>query len=70
MFKKTVSLQDIREGSRVIVRGSFGNGPAQIAVVTGVMEDIKNGFAGIDYLDERGESYWAYLDQVDRVVNF
>jgi len=60
-----VTLKDIREGSVVIVRGNFGNGKPQRAVVTGVDEDIKNGRPGIDYGDS-----WAYLTQVDRVVEY
>lgn len=60
-----VRLEDIREGSVVIVRGSFGQGKPQRVVVTGVDEDIKNGRPGIDYGDS-----WAYLTQVDSVVSY
>ena len=60
-----VKLKDIREGSVVIVRGSFGTGPEERVKVEEVHEDIKNGRPGIDY-----DESWAYLTQVDRVVKF
>jgi hypothetical protein len=60
-----VTLKDIREGSVVIVRGNFGNGPEQRVTVTEVDSDIKNGRPGICY-----EESWAYLTQVERVVTY
>jgi hypothetical protein len=60
-----VKLNDIREGSVVIVRGAFGTGPEQRVKVEEVHEDIKNGRPGIDY-----EGSWAYLSQVQRVVSY
>jgi hypothetical protein len=60
-----VELKDIREGSVVVVRGDFGSGAPRRVVVKAVEEDIKNGRPGIDY-----DSSWAYLTQVDRVVQF
>jgi len=60
-----VKLEDIREGSVVIVRGAFGTGPEQRVKVEEVHEDVKNGRPGIDY-----EGSWAYLDQVQRVVQY
>ena len=60
-----IKLEDIREGSVVIVRGAFGTGTPQRVVVEAVEEDIKNGRPGIDY-----EGSWAYLTQVDRVVTY
>jgi hypothetical protein len=60
-----VTLEDIREGSVVIVRGAFGTGRPREVVVESVEEDIKNGRPGIDYEDS-----WAYLTQVDRVVTY
>ena len=69
-----VKLADIREGSIVVVRGGFGNDPPVRAVVECVEADIKNGRPGIDYRLERapktGSGSWAYLDQVDRVVQY
>jgi hypothetical protein len=58
-----VRLEDIREGSVVIVRGSFGTGPEERVKVEEVHEDVKNGRPGIDYAGS-----WAYLTQVQRVV--
>jgi hypothetical protein len=60
-----VSIQDIRVGSVVIVRGCFGQGEPERVVVTDVDTDIKNGIPGIDY-----GSHWAYINQVVRVVTY
>jgi hypothetical protein len=60
-----VTLKDIREGSVVIVRGNFGNGPEERVTVEEVHSDVKNGRPGIDYADS-----WAYLSQVMRVVTY
>jgi hypothetical protein len=60
-----IKLEDIREGSVVIVRGNFGTGAPQKVTVEVVEEDVKNGRPGICYDDS-----WAYLSQVDRVVQY
>jgi hypothetical protein len=60
-----IKLEDIREGSVVIVRGAFGTGPEERVKVEEVHEDVKNGRPGIDY-----EGSWAYLSQVQRVVQY
>lgn len=60
-----VELKNIREGSVVVVRGDFGSGAPRKVVVEAVEADIKNGRPGIDY-----EGSWAYLSQVDRVVQY
>lgn len=60
-----VKLEDIRQGSVVIVRGAFGTGPAERVKVEEVHEDVKNGRPGIDY-----QGSWAYLSQVQRVVQY
>jgi hypothetical protein len=60
-----VQLKDIREGSVVIVRGAFGTGPEERVKVEEVHSDIKNGRPGIDY-----QGSWAYLTQVQRVVQY
>ena len=66
-----VMLADIKEGSRVLVRGGFGNEPAKFAVVNSVEADIKNGRPGIDYTEEStGDGRWAYLDQVQKVLAY
>jgi hypothetical protein len=64
-FVSNVKLEDIREGSVVIVRGNFGSGPEERVTVEGVDSDIKNGMPGIDY-----DGHWAYLSQVQRVVKY
>jgi hypothetical protein len=60
-----VTLKDIREGSVVVVRGNFGNGPEERVTVQEVEEDVKNGRPGICY-----DESWAYLTQVMRVVTY
>jgi len=60
-----VQLKDIREGSVVIVRGNFGQGPAERVTVVEVEEDVKNGRPGICY-----DESWAYLTQVQSVVQY
>jgi hypothetical protein len=60
-----VKLEDIREGSVVIVRGAFGTGPEERVKVEEVHRDVKNGRPGIDYAGS-----WAYLTQVMRVVQY
>lgn len=70
MFATKVKLKDLREGSVVYVRGSFGNGAPVRATVIDVCEDVKNGYPGIDYETADGEGYWAYLDQVVRIEKY
>jgi hypothetical protein len=60
-----VKLEDVREGSVVVVRGNFGSGPEETVTVEYVDSDIKNGMPGIDY-----DGHWAYLSQVQRVVKY
>jgi hypothetical protein len=63
-----VNLEQIREGSVVMIRGCFGTGPSVRARITEVCEEVKNGRPGVDYVTEKGDSHWAYLDAVDSVV--
>ena len=66
-----VKLEQLRCGSKVLVRGGFGTTGAKRATVTSVEEDIKNGSPGIDYtVDATGDEHWAYLDQVQSVVAY
>jgi hypothetical protein len=60
-----VKFEDLREGSVVIVRGAFGTGPEERVTIEGLDRDIKNGRPGIDY-----QGSWAYLSQVQRVVQY
>lgn len=60
-----ITLQDIREGSTVVLRPGFGAFPPIQVQVLEVEEDIKNGRPGVVY----GEN-WAYLSQVERVVAY
>ena len=66
-----VTLEQLREGSKVYVRGAFGTGPEVLATVVEVSADIKNGRPGIDYRVE-GQRFgnWAYLDQVQAVYQY
>jgi hypothetical protein len=65
-----VSLNQVREGSIVYVRGDFGQARAQRVTVTEVEADVKNGLPGICYVTELGDDHWAYITQVDRVVTY
>jgi len=60
-----IALKEVRDGSIVIVRPSFGSGQPVRVIVTEVESDIKNGRPGICYGDN-----WAYLSQVDKVVQY
>jgi len=60
-----ITINDVREGSKVIVRGDFGMGLPHEVIVENVEQDIKNGQPGIDY-----DVAWAYLHQIDRVVEY
>lgn len=60
-----IRLEQIREGSVVMVRPGFGVFDPVKVVVEEVEEDIKNGRPGICY----GEN-WAYLDQVTKVLEY
>lgn len=64
-----IILNEVREGSVVMVRGDFGRGIAVVGQVEDVLEDIKNGQPGIDYT-VKGVSHWAYLDAIDSVVRY
>ena len=65
-----VNIEDIKEGSIVLVRGNFGSGPKVRAVVTGVEPNIKNGEAGIDYypVSNPEDGHWAYINQIDAII--
>jgi hypothetical protein len=66
-----VKLENMREGSIVIVRGGFGTDSPIKAIVEEVEEDVKNGRPGICYKAIGAkEGNWAYLTQVDRVVQY
>jgi len=66
-----VQLNEMRNGSRVVLRTSWGRGNTVVGVVTDVCEDVKNGIPGVDYVVENtGSTHWAYLDQVDKVLTY
>jgi hypothetical protein len=65
-----LTLKDVREGSIVLVCGDFGTGPVVRATVTYTDNDIKNGWPGIEYKAADGDERWAYLTQVQRVVQY
>ena len=64
------SLNEIRVGSVVRVRGGFGSDPAQTVTIEGIEDDGKNGRATIDYTDNKGEGHWAYLHQISKVITY
>jgi len=65
-----ITLNKVREGSIVLVRGDFGSGLPVRARVVYVLSNIKNDRPGIDYATFDGGSYWAYLDQVEEVITY
>ena len=65
-----ITIEQIRVGSRVRVRGGFGSEPARTVTVEGVDADIKNGRPGIDYTESNGNGRWGYLTQVEQVVSY
>ena len=67
----SITLNQIRPGSIVIVRTNFGSGIPVRAIVAEVEEDIKSGRPGIDYnISGQACGSWAYLTQVDSVVKY
>jgi len=65
-----VDIDDVRAGSVVVIRSGFGSEPAETVTLENVEADIKNGRAGCDYTDTKGEPRWAYLTQIVRVVQY
>jgi len=65
-----IDFDRLKAGSVVVVRGEFGSGPAVRATIENVEQDVKNGQPGIDYVDSKGEGYWAYAKQIVRVVEY
>lgn len=65
------TLDDIREGSIVMVAKDFGSGKVVKAEVEEVCEDIKNGRPGFDYVIlSTKEQKWAYLSQLVKVLEY
>ncbi|MEN6624046.1 MAG: hypothetical protein ABFD50_21180 [Smithella sp.] len=60
-------LNQLKIGQKVIVQ-TWAEGD-RIGVITELCEDVKNGYPGIEYEDNQGFSWWAYLDQVSKVLN-
>ena len=65
-----VTIDDVRAGSVVRIRSGFGLEPAETVTLENVEADIKNGRAGCDYTDRKGEGRWAYLTQIERVITY
>lgn len=64
-------LNDIRNGSKVLVATNFGAGLCVTGVVREVCEDVKNNQPGIVFVTANSTGrHWAYLDQVRKVVTF
>ena len=65
-----IGIEHIRGGSTVLVLSNFGTGPREFGCVDAVLEDVKNGRPGIDYMNSFGELRWAYLDQIVQVETY
>jgi len=59
-------LETLQPGDTVVVKGGFGSEVAQTVTIEGLGE--KNGRPLFDYTDNKGESRWAYLTQIVRIV--
>lgn len=65
------TLDDITEGSIVMVAKDFGSGKVVKAKIEEVCEDVKNGRPGFDYtVIATGEQKWAYLSQLVKVLEY
>lgn len=64
----TVSIDDINDGSVIMVRGSWGREAPVRATVIDIDTEGKNGKPVISYLRQDGEEKWAYMNQVTQVV--
>lgn len=60
-------ITDLRQGSKIVLRPGFGNDPPIEVVVDDVFQVIKNDRPGLTYDDG---THWAYLHQVDRVLEY
>lgn len=65
-----IDFNNLKEGSLVVVRGDFGTGGLATVTIKDLENDGKNGRAIIDYINEDGDRYWAYLDQIKSVVKY
>lgn len=65
-----ITIKDVRAGSTVRIRSGFGVGVEETVTLEDVLGDIKDGQPGVDYTDKRGDSRWAYLDQIVRVIKY
>lgn len=66
-----ITLENIRQGSKVIVRPDFGMGTPIEVTVAELIPSIKNGQDGFDYRTKGATGFnWAYLNQIDKVVKY
>lgn len=60
-------LNQLKVGQKVIVQ-TWAEGD-RIGFITELCEDVKDGYPGIEYKDNKGNDWWAYLEQVSNVLN-
>ncbi len=58
-------LNELKVGQKVIVNTWAGGNRS--GTIDMIEKDIKNGYPGIEYTDNKGDSWWCYLDQVIEV---
>jgi hypothetical protein len=64
-----VYFGDVEEGCLVMVKQDFGMGRTVLAKVDAVLDNVKNGRPGIDYIEmDTGNLKWAYADQIVKLV--
>jgi len=59
-----MKLNELKVGDKVEVASAWGRGPIHVGTIQDVLDDVKNGREGIDYVTEHGVNHWAYIDQV------
>jgi hypothetical protein len=60
-----IKLKDINISDKIHVR-EWGGG-ISVGIVDAVEEDIKNVRPGVDYVRSDGDSFWCYLDQIEKL---
>ena len=68
--KHVISADDIRVGSRVVIRSGFGQEKPETVILAGIEPYGKNGYDTVDYVDSKGQGRWAYLDQVVEILKY
>lgn len=73
----TITKNDIRAGSTIMVRGEWGKAAPQMVKVTSIWSRDPShsridgqGSHCIDYKTDSGSIHWAFMHQIDYVVDY